>query len=394
LALGKKTLTNYFLLSIVINDTISSNERFGPTSVCLLMKDALNESLKKPSAEILNNIQIYVAQDCTIFKQDIIDMCSTTIPSAKNSNTESDTTGASNASHSSFTPCILLISVRLGGEELNEIYVDSLKMFLELDICIGIIGGKPKHSLYFLGYQGDKVIYLDPHFCQPTINVYSNSDKKQQQQLSSSLTQLSVSSYDTDTCLTTSSVSSTTSDSIDLFDNSSFHCGTPSKIAFNKLDPSIAIGFYCRTLNERVYPIFGVSEGRFEEAQVNYQAFNYDEKLLTTRQIGVEDEDAARRQRQLLLKQSSNLGELISNKMTNNTSVKNEQLKTNSTLTSYLTSKLANKTASRSTSNDGRRNLFSGGSSSSSNSNKGIMSPSKSKKGTKKSTDPDDFVLV
>ena len=109
-------------------------------------------------------------------------MCSTTIPSAKNSNTESDTTGASNAGHSSFTPCILLISVRLGGEELNEIYVDSLKMFLELDICIGIIGGKPKHSLYFLGYQGDKVIYLDPHFCQPTINVYSNSDKKQQQQ--------------------------------------------------------------------------------------------------------------------------------------------------------------------------------------------------------------------
>ena len=32
------------------------------------------------------------------------------------------------------------------------------------------------------------------------------------------------------------------------FENSSYHCENPSKIPFNKLDPSLAIGFYCAAL--------------------------------------------------------------------------------------------------------------------------------------------------
>lgn len=364
------------------------------------MKDALNESLKKPNAEILNNIQIYVAQDCTIFKQDVIDMC--TNKETKNSNTETST---ASQSISSFTPCILLISARLGGEELNEIYVDSLKMFLEMDICIGIIGGKPKHSLYFIGYQGDKVIYLDPHFCQPTVNIFSNNDKK----LSSSLTQLSVStssskhSYD-DSCLTSSSVSTNSVSDCDLIDNSSFHCGTPSKIAFNKLDPSIAIGFYCRTLkdlnrlcdlvketsvNELIYPIFGVWDGRFEEAQYgNYQSLSLDEKFLTNK-INAESNVKYTKTKvsHSLEKPPSATVSETNNKSNNGKS---------STITSYLTSKLANKmqATSGSMQNDSRRNLFSTNGANNSSNTRGILSPSKNKKSSKKSTDPDDFVLV
>jgi hypothetical protein len=372
------------------------------------MKDALNESLKKPNAEILNNIQIYVAQDCTIFKQDVIDMCQSS-KETKNSTTDSLASASSSQSIYSFTPCILLISARLGGEELNEIYVESLKMFLEMDICIGIIGGKPKHSLYFIGYQGDKVIYLDPHFCQPTVNIFSNNDKK----LSSSLTQLSVStssskhSYD-DSCLTSSSVSN--SSECDLIDNSSFHCGTPSKVAFSKLDPSIAIGFYCRTLNdlnrlcdlvketsvnELIYPIFGVSDGRFEEAQYgNYQSLSLDEKFLTNN-INTNSNISFNK-----TKVSSSLEKPPHAQIETNNKVNNSK---SSAITSYLTSKLSNKmqTNSGSIQNDARRNLFSSNntnisSSSSSNANRGgILSPSKNKKTTKKSpTDPDDFVLV
>lgn len=219
---------------------------FGPTSVCLLMKDALNEGVS--SNKLLANVRIYVAQDCTIFKQDVIDLCTGKLKKSQ-PGIEID----------SFTPCIILISARLGGEELNEIYVDSLKMFLEMDMCLGIIGGKPKHSLYFIGYQGDKVVYLDPHFCQPMVNVYASGSD------------------------------------FEFFDNTSFHCANPSKVAFTKLDPSIAIGFYCKSrseldklcslvkemsISDGFYPIFGVCEQSFEQTQLNYQSFSVDDKMM------------------------------------------------------------------------------------------------------------------
>ena len=368
--------------------------RFGPTSVCLLMKDALNESLKKQtSSETLSNIRIYVAQDCTIFKQDVIDMCTKpadeqTHPSMQKIYPKIE--GAIKIPHSSssstFTPCIILISARLGGEELNEIYVDALKMFLQMDMCMGIIGGKPKHSLYFVGYQGDKVIYLDPHFCQPTVNIFSSGDKK----LSTSLTHLSTSlsskhSYD-DTCLTSSSISN--SSDYDFFDNSSFHCANPSKIAFTKLDPSIAIGFYCRNRDDldtlcdmvknksdQIYPIFGIAEGSFEETQLNYQSFSIDDKYLTSK-MNAESKARPVTPEPLHLEKEAR-----------QTYSKSSNAAKNSTITSYLSSKI-NSTRQAQANNSSMHP-------SEIRKSKSIMSPSKSnKKVSKKSADPDDFVLV
>lgn len=34
---------------------------------------------------------------------------------------------------------------------------------------MGILGGKPNFALYFVGYQGDHLIFLDPHYVQDAL---------------------------------------------------------------------------------------------------------------------------------------------------------------------------------------------------------------------------------
>ncbi|KAJ1652502.1 hypothetical protein IWQ61_007176 [Dispira simplex] len=66
-------------------------------------------------------------------------------------------------------PVILLVPVRLGTDKLNRQYLSNLRYLFSLPQCLGIAGGQPGKSLYFTGYQGDEVFYLDPHVPRPFI---------------------------------------------------------------------------------------------------------------------------------------------------------------------------------------------------------------------------------
>jgi cysteine protease ATG4 len=253
---------------------------FGPTSICILIRDALNKATqyfektqnKKKELGLLKQFKVYVARDCTIYKKDVFTLCY--------GDNEVNNENTSSSAGQVFKPCVILVSVRLGGEDLNEVYVPALKELLEMKTCIGIIGGRPKHSLYFFGYQSDKVIYLDPHFCQPFVNVSTSTSTKPAQTRSNKndFSMLSSSSSESDS-------NDTTSIPNEYFDNTSFHCSTPNKISFLKIDPSLAIGFYCATrqdfddlcdyaalMSEGMYPIFGVSKSSYEETQLSYQS--------------------------------------------------------------------------------------------------------------------------
>ena len=48
---------------------------------------------------------------------------------------------------------------------LSPIISHPSQTFLLNESCIGIMGGRKRHSLYFTGFQGNKLIHYDPHTC-------------------------------------------------------------------------------------------------------------------------------------------------------------------------------------------------------------------------------------
>lgn len=109
-----------------------------------------------------------------------------------------------------FKPVLLLIALRLGIDSLHPTYYPALKACFELPSFVGIAGGRPNSSLYFIGLQGDDLIYLDPHFSRPALETKPlNSYTKEE--------------FNT------------------------YHCTMPRRIHISHLDPSMLLGFYCRT---------------------------------------------------------------------------------------------------------------------------------------------------
>ncbi|XP_026882489.2 cysteine protease ATG4C isoform X1 [Electrophorus electricus] len=168
---------------------------YGPAVVAHILRKAVEEATDPG----LRGVNVYVAQDCTVYSADVVEKHSA----------RADALRGPEGSPADSTAVIILIPIRLGGEKINPDYFNFVKGILSLEYCIGIIGGKPKQAYYFVGFQDDSLIYMDPHYCQSFVDV-SKSD----------------------------------------FPLQSYHCPSPKKMPFIKMDPSCTIGFYSRSVQD------------------------------------------------------------------------------------------------------------------------------------------------
>lgn len=106
---------------------------------------------------------------------------------------------------------LILIPLRLGTSEFNLEYKNSILKLFCFDNFLGIIGGKPRKSFYFIGAQGDELIYLDPHFVQEAETSFGHGG---------------------------------------MINTSSFHCQTPRTLNIAKIDPTMSLGFYFENKEE------------------------------------------------------------------------------------------------------------------------------------------------
>jgi cysteine protease ATG4 len=108
-------------------------EWFGPSAAASCIKYLCEKN---------DVLQVYISEGSDLYSSDFLSI-------AKNDG--------------DFKPTFILLGLRLGIDNVNSLYWDSIKEFFNSPQMVGIAGGRPSASHYFYGYQGDNLFYLDPH---------------------------------------------------------------------------------------------------------------------------------------------------------------------------------------------------------------------------------------
>jgi len=116
----------------------------GPATAANIIKHGIYlANSSSPLGMHLDDIRVYIARDALIDEEELY----------PNEDSHGHT-------------MVVLIPLRLGASEFNLEYKNCILKLFCFDNFLGIIGGKPRKSFYFIGAQGDDLIYLDPHYTQ------------------------------------------------------------------------------------------------------------------------------------------------------------------------------------------------------------------------------------
>lgn len=89
------------------------------------------------------------------------------------------------AENGTFTPTLILVGIRLGIDRVTPVYWEALKAVLRLPQSIGIAGGRPSSSHYFIGVQRDNFFYMDPHQTRPALPLHDDLAEYTQDEIDS-----------------------------------------------------------------------------------------------------------------------------------------------------------------------------------------------------------------
>jgi cysteine protease ATG4 len=123
------------------------------------------------------------------------------------------------------TACLLLVPLRLGLHSFSSDYIPLFTFTFSLPQSVGVLGGRPRGARWFYGAfaDGSKVLGLDPHTVQPSQRRrYTNVNGTPGIPV------------------------------VDISDEylRSVHAASREVCAINRMDPSLALGFYCRDCHD------------------------------------------------------------------------------------------------------------------------------------------------
>uniref|UniRef100_A0A8C8G3I1 Cysteine protease n=1 Tax=Oncorhynchus tshawytscha TaxID=74940 RepID=A0A8C8G3I1_ONCTS len=174
----------------------SVGEWYGPNTVAQVLK-------KLALFDDWNSLAVYVSMDNTVVIEDIKQACLHT-----HGNRATMCPHSQSQSRFDWRPLLLVIPLRLGINHINPVYIQALKECFKIPQSCGVLGGKPNLAYYFIGFVGEELIYLDPHTTQSAVESEAGSG----------------------------------------VDDQSYHClRSPRRMKITNLDPSVALGFFCKS---------------------------------------------------------------------------------------------------------------------------------------------------
>eukprot|EP00741_Cyanophora_paradoxa_P001830 tig00000507_g1773.t1 len=110
-----------------------AGEWYGPSSACLVLRELVERA--RPGG-----LRVLLSDDGCIYRDQLL-------PSAA---------ASSSSGPAAFDPVLILVPARLGLEGLNPVYVPALQALYRVPEFVGVLGGRPRSSLYFVACQGGR----------------------------------------------------------------------------------------------------------------------------------------------------------------------------------------------------------------------------------------------